>query len=243
MKAAGARLAPIPAGAFTMGSPPAEPGRELREVQHTITLRRPFLLGETPVTQRLWELAMGKCPAFRKDPDRPVEKVSWLDAVAFCNRLSELEGYAPVYEVVGRDVSWREGADGFRLPTEAEWEYAARAGQRLPFAGAAVPGEVGWIQENSGGGTMPVGRKLPNGWGLLDMTGNVHEWVWDRYGAYPTAAVTDPRGAERGNARVYRGGCYESPASAARVAARLRIHPTYKSSTLGLRIARDGEAR
>jgi formylglycine-generating enzyme len=243
MAATSYRLVPVPAGAFEMGSPSTEAGREIRELQHTVTIRRPFLIGETPVTQRLWELTMGANPAFHKDPERPVERISWRASVAFCNRLSELEGLGPVYEVSGREVRWREGADGFRLPTEAEWEYAARAGQRLPFSGSATALEVGWVQDNSGGGTMPVGRKIPNGWGLLDMTGNVHEWVWDRYGGYPTAAVADPRGAERGGARVYRGGCFESPPTAARVAARLRIHPTYKSSAIGLRIARDGEAR
>jgi len=233
------RLLAVAAGSFEMGSPPDEPGREVRETPHAVTLTRGFLLGETLVTQRLWELAMVRNPAFRKDPDRPAERVSWQEAVAFCNRLSELEGFSPVYEVSGRIVRWRTGSSGFRLPTEAEWEYAARAGQRLPYAGAATPGEVGWFEGNSGGGTMPVGRKSPNAWGLLDMTGNVHEWVWDRYGAYPTQPVMDPRGAERGNARVYRGGCFESPPSAARVAARLRIHPTYRSNAIGLRIARD----
>ena len=143
-----------------------------------------FTIGQTQVTQGLWEKVMGSNPSHFKGAKLPVESVSWYDSVRFCNKLSELKGLRPAYSFGSGDepeVSLDLEANGYRLPTEAEWEYAARGGQDYLYAGSDTASEVGWYNSNSGGSTHPVGTLSANGFGLYDMSGNVWEWCNDRY--------------------------------------------------------------
>lgn len=186
---------------------------------------RDYAIGATQVTQAQWRAVMGSNPSHFKGEDRPVELVSWYDAVTFCNKLSELERFEPCYVLAGRAVSWPKGRSctGYRLPTEAEWEYAARAGQDTTYAGSNELGEVAWCSDNSDFETHPVAQKKPNAWGLYDMSGNVWEWVWDGYG---------------GSYRVFRGGSWGSFPFLTRVADRSRCSPSLRGNYLGLRLAR-----
>jgi formylglycine-generating enzyme required for sulfatase activity len=212
----------IPAGTFTMGSPASEAGRSDNEVQHRVTLTRGYWLMDHEVTQGEWQSVMGSNPSeFTKcGAWCPVEQVSWADAVEFAKRVSARDGVA------------------YRLPTESEWEYAARGGQEAVYAGSSEVTSVGWIDGNSGSKTHPVCQKGRNGYGLCDMTGNVWEWTSDWYGAYPSGSVSDPTGASSGSYRVFRGGCWGNSAQLARVAFRYRRGPADRSGILGFRLAR-----
>ncbi len=180
-----------PAGSFMMGSPESEAGRSKDETQHRVTLKMGVWMGKTEVTQRQWVTVIGTTPSTFKGADLPVESVSWEDCQDFFKKLNE------------------KLADGrYRLPTEAEWEYACRAGTTGPYAGELD--EVGWYCDNSGNTTHPVGQKRANAWGLCDMHGNVWEWCQDRYGDYSVGNVIDPTGAVSGSYRVLRGGSWSS---------------------------------
>jgi formylglycine-generating enzyme required for sulfatase activity len=197
--------------------------------------------GMDPVTQALYRAVTDRNPSQFKGDDRPVEKVSWLDAAAFCNRLSEKMGLQPVYEIDGDEVNWNRQSNGFRLPTEAEWEYACRAGTTTRFAHGDLESgldRMAWYRENSGGKTRPVGLKDPNAWGLHDMHGNVWEWVWDWYGDYPSVSVSDPAGPDRGSVRVMRGGSWLNFARLCRSAIRDRGVPGGRGDFLGVRLSR-----
>jgi formylglycine-generating enzyme required for sulfatase activity len=180
-------LQAVPAGTYTLGCTPGQ-GDECGDDEkpsHDVLLPQPFLMGKTEVTQGLYEQIMGNNPSSNSScgSSCPVEQVSWYDAVAFANALSEHLGLPQCYAISGENVTLPSGLScgGFRLPTEAEWEIAARGGQDLRYSGSNSADAVGWYNENSGYDTHPVGQKQPNGYGLYDMSGNVWEWVWDWY--------------------------------------------------------------
>ena len=240
----GPEMVQLPGGEFWMGSPDVEVGRSHDEALHKVRIRGPFLIGITPVTQDLWEGAMGDNPSWTLASDHPVESISWFQAVAFCNRLSEMEGLSPVYRIDGDDVSWDRGMAGFRLPSEAEWELAARAGGQTRFAGSDRSEEVAWHWRNTGGLTRPVAQRVPNGFGLFDLSGNVSEWVWDWYGPYPKGGdpQVDPHGPLYGEFRVHRGGSAFNLPADVRVARRHgEERPTDRYNFLGLRVARSAK--
>jgi formylglycine-generating enzyme required for sulfatase activity/tRNA A-37 threonylcarbamoyl transferase component Bud32 len=234
-------LAYAPAGTFIMGSPTGmrRAGRQDDETQHTVTLTQGFHIGTTEVTQALYKAVMGDNPSsnghYHHDT-HPVEQVSWFDAVAFCNALSELEDLELAYNISGQTVTMNEGASGYRLPTEAEWEYTARAGESHTYAGSNPVDAVAWTFRNSDGQIHPVGSKKANAWGLHDMSGNVWEWTGDWKGDYPTGSVTDPQGASTGDYRVIRGGAFSNSSDKARVANRGGHYPYSALDNLGFRV-------
>jgi serine/threonine protein kinase len=234
----------IPSGTFLMGSPPTEADRSDDELQHQVTLSKSFLLGRTPVTLAQWRTVMGTNPSrFQGDSraDCPVENVSWFDAIEFCNGLSDADGLERCYDArpafrYSVEVTWKMEANGYRLPTEAEWEYACRAGTTAARYGPLD--EVAWYEGNSGGQPHSVGQKRPNALGLHDMLGNMCEWVWDWYGVYPSEAATDPTGPRSGAFRVNRGGSWFSGAWWMCAAYRLGFVPAFRSGLLGFRPCR-----
>jgi serine/threonine protein kinase/formylglycine-generating enzyme required for sulfatase activity len=244
----------IPAGTFLMGSPKGV-GQNDERPQHKVTIRQPFYLAICPVTQRQYAKLMGKNPSHfaatgdgkdkvaRMDTSRfPVESVSWFESVQFCNALSQAEGLKPYYKVQGEQVEIA-GGDGFRLPTEAEWEYACRAGTLLPYGFRGGEQELsgyGWYNKNSDGRTHAVGEARANWNGLHDMHGNVWEWVWDSYEAdyYLRSPTADPLGPSQTAGRVYRGGCWRSSPRDCRSAFRFRGNPGSRYYDLGFRVAR-----
>jgi formylglycine-generating enzyme required for sulfatase activity len=223
----GMKLRLIPAGKFMMGSPRSEPHRYDNEIQHRVSITKPFYLGVTEVTQEQYQKVMGTDPSHFKGPQNPVEKVSWTDAVEFCRKLSAM----PAEKTAGHV---------YRLPTEAEWEYACRSGTTTACGfGDDVSrlGDYGWFVGNSDSSTHPVGEKKPNAWGLYDMHGNVWEWCQDWYGRVLDSA-TDPTGAMSGSLRVLRGGSWSDDAGDCRSADRLRDSPRDRGSALGFRVLR-----
>ena len=231
----------IPAGTFTMGCT-SEQGDDCNASEkpaHKVTISKDFYLMENEVTQALYQRVMGENPSRFKGANRPVETVIWYDAVKFCNKLSQMEGLDQCYTINGTDVSWsNKSCNGWRLPTEAEWEYAARGGQSYKYSGSDNIDEVAWYYGNSGMETHPVGQKKPNGFGLYDMSGNVYEWVWDWYGGYSSQSGTDLVGLSGGQYRVLRGGGWNGSARYARVSTRDSSRPVYESSILGFRPGR-----
>jgi formylglycine-generating enzyme len=237
-------------GAFQMGSHHTEPQSRIDETRHRVVLKRPFRLATTEVTQALWSEIMGSNPGYFGDcPDCPVENVSWYEAVEFCNALSVHHGLTPVYRITDTDPLWLPCADGYRLPTEAEWEYACRAGTLTPYStGRCLPSEqanfnaydplAGCPDGMNRGETVEVGSFPANAWGLHDMHGNVLEWCWDWYGPRGPASVEDPRGPHAGDVKVIRGGSWYCPGNHCRSAFRAHVHPSTKIDHLGFRLAR-----
>jgi sulfatase modifying factor 1 len=239
----GLTLRRIPAGTFLMGSSPQEVAILLDEKpQHGVKIGRPFYLGVYEVTQHEYEQIMNVNPSkFRYSDSLPVEQVSWFDAVIFCNKLSEREGRKPYYRIEGEKLGVL-GGNGFRLPSEAEWEYACRAGTKTPFPFNANDTEIGnyaWFDGNSGKKTHPVGKKQPNRFGLHDMMGNVWEWCVDGYDVdyYKNSPVTDPTGPARTDLRVIRGSAWMVDAVLVRSAYRNRSRPSDRTDHIGFRVA------
>jgi len=239
-------LLPVPGGTFTMGCTPGQqPCDAGTTAAHPVTVR-PFYLSAREVTQAQYAAAMGANPAANTAcPACPVENTSWYDAVRYCNALSTLEGRQVCYyadntlstpfNAASGTVYWDTEADGYRLPTEAEWEYAARAGTDLRYAGSNTATDVGWFGANSGGQTRPD-TLAPNALGLYNLSGNVEEWVWDAFENYPAYAECDPTGPTAfGVNRVRRGGHYASGADGT-VSRRSSVSPASKSATGGFRV-------
>ncbi len=259
---------PIPAGTFQMGSPLSEPGRGPDETQHEVRLTRAFLMQTKEVTQGQWEALMGNNPSRfpQCGSDCPVEQVTWYEALAYANALSRQEGLAECFALSGCIRAPGEGMEctvvsvnapggnvyecqGYRLPTEAEWEFAARAGTQTAFfnGGLTETGcgldpsldRAGWYCGNAGITTHPVGQKQSNGYGLFDVHGNVHEWVWDLYlGDYASLGGTDPVNNSSGSTRVLRGGSWTFFAELCRAAIRFGFDPANRFDILGFRLSK-----
>jgi len=226
----------VEGGTFQMGAPSG--GYDDERPVRSVTVGS-FHMGKHPLTQREWRDVMGANPSHFKGDSLPVESVSWFEAVEYANRRSKKEGLTPAYSESGGSVTWNRGANGYRLPTEAEWEYAARGGKmsrNYEYSGSNNAGEVAWYCDNSGSKTHAVGQKEANELGLHDMSGNVWEWCWDWYGAYPSKAETDPVGAPSGSARVARGGGWGSNAGIVRCADRSRSDPSGRNKNVGFRL-------
>jgi len=217
----GMKLAYIPPGKFTMGSPKTEPDRIANETQRQVTFKKGFRIGVTEVTQKQWQQVMGSNPSFFKGDDLPVEHITWHEAEEFCQRLSQKE------------------KKRYRLPTEAEWEYACRAGTKTAYyAGKdkTMLDVAGWYRENSGNQSHPVSRKKPNPWGLYDMHGNVSEWCAERPDADTFKSNSAQLDREEKMLRDLRGGSWGLGASDCRSASRHRNAASFRFFDLGLRV-------
>ncbi len=218
----------IPAGEFLMGKPDSDKLAESWEKpQHRVRITKPFYLGKYLVTQEQWEAVMGSNPSYFKGPKNPVEMVSWDDCQKILGKLN---------------AKSTAGAGKFQLPTEALWEYACLAGSKTRYCFGDDESKLdryAWYDENSGDKTHPVGEKKPNGWGLYDMYGNVSEWCQDSYdaGYYAKSPMDDPTGPTGGSFRVFRGGCWFSPAMFCRSAYRYGFLPGGRFIHLGLRVS------
>lgn len=221
----------IQPGEFLMGSHEFENGATDEKPRHEVKITKPFYMGKYEVTQEQWLAVMGENSSHFQDPEKPVENISWEDAQDFINKLNR-----------------KEGVNKYRLPTEAEWEYAARAGSETAYCfgedqdGVLLP-QYAWYGENSNGETQSVGKLKPNAWGLYDMHGNVYEWCQDWYGKkqYSDHSATDPSGPSSGDARVLRGGCWDCTAGLCRSAARNLNTPDYQYKNRGFRLALNPE--
>jgi formylglycine-generating enzyme required for sulfatase activity len=216
----GMEFVAIEPGAFLMGAPEGEAqARDYERPPHLVAITRSFGMGRCPVTQEQWERVMGYNPSRFRGPDRPVESLSWEEAGRFVRKLN-----------------LSEKGDHHRLPTEAEWEYCARAGgdhEPEPLESSA------WFADNSQSETRPVGQGLPNAWGLHDMLGQVWEWVFDWYGDYPDYPLADPAGPAEGSDKVIRGGAWGSSKNQCRVFTRGVKSPGERSPLIGLRLVRE----
>jgi uncharacterized protein YjdB len=284
-----ADMARIPAGTFIMGSPETEPNRSSDEAQHSVTLTKNFYMGRYQVTQAQYQTVMGAgedrtTDTYGKGDNYPVYYINWYDAIVFCNKLSIMEGLNPVYSIGGStdpsawgtiptsdNATWNDAVmdasrNGYRLPTEAEWEYACRGdyqnkttetntkpfgigdGTKMTDSMANFNGRNPYDLAQSGqysdpggtyvGKTTAVGSYEPNNYGLYDMHGNLWEWCWDWYGSYSSKAQTDPIGAASGDYRVLRGGSWYDNASGTRSVGRGNINPSKRDSNIGFRLIR-----
>jgi formylglycine-generating enzyme required for sulfatase activity len=218
----------IPAGEFLMGSPDSDnDATHFEKPQHRVRITKPFYLGKCPVTQEQWDAVMGSNTSSFKGPKNPVETVSSDDCQQFLGKLNAKSA---------------AGGGKFQLPTEAQWEYACRAGSKTKYCfgdDTSKLGEYAWYEANSGGKTHPVGEKKPNAWGLYDMHGNVWEWCqdWNDDGDYAQSPSDDPAGPATGRFHVARGGGWGVPAWFCRSANQLLAEHGYREDALGLRVS------
>jgi len=237
-----------PSGVFSMGG---DTGETIEKPQHEVTLTRDFYVGQTEVTQKLFLEVMGYEPVdywgeacvgktHSPDPDHPAYCISWYEALRFANALSQRDGLEQCYLIRKGKLYWPKGLDcsGYRLPTEAEWEYAAKSGYNHQFSGGDKAADVSWNWKNSSRVVHKVASKTHTEWGIYDMSGNVWEWVWDFYGDYGRDAQTDPYGPDYGDYRVRRGGSWFNGESEVRSASRLRRQPRSHFALIGFRLVR-----
>ncbi len=268
----------IPPGIFTMGSPETEPCRDPDETQHQVTLTRGFYMMQTEMSRQMWADLKEDQPSLPADPsnpdysptlDHPVQYTNWFEAILFSNLKSLQDGYTRCYYkdagytipvdssnyTSGGIIYWDFYANGYRLPTESEWEYACRAETTGEFScnetnysaencASCVSGTLPALEQhcvfctNDPGITAEVGSKLPNSWGLYDIHGNLWEWCWDSYGPYPSGPVTDPTGSVTGSYGVFRGGSWSFPADDVRSASRHYNYLDLRVLNLGFRLVR-----
>lgn len=222
-------------------------GNSSEHPRHEVTLDS-YYIAETQTTQQQFELVMGKNPSRFIQKANPVECISWLDAIMFCNELSIQQGLTPAYilsesSIRSSVVTWQQSSSGYRLPTEAEWEHCCRAGTSTNYSCGDNLNQlvqVAWFQKNSQGATHPVGELKSNHWGLFDMHGQVYEWVWDWFDSnwYKNSPTFNPTGPLVGSARVLRGGSWSEPANRIRSAYRIGSRPDTLSPQIGFRVAR-----
>jgi formylglycine-generating enzyme required for sulfatase activity len=249
-----ANMVRVEGGTFQMGN--SSSGNNNERPVHTVTVKS-FYMGKYEVTQREWREIMGTTLRQQRDmADRsflvgegdnyPMYYVNWYEAVEFCNKLSIKEGLTPAYRGSGDNIICDWNANGYRLPTEAEWEYAAKGGIKdlltATYSGSNSAGSVAWYGGNGEGNsrrnTHPVGTKAANSLGIYDMSGNVYEWCWDRYENYSSGSQPDPRGPSSGVGRVIRGGSWYSSAALVRSAYRGSYTPSNRDSEIGFRLVR-----
>lgn len=232
-------------GSFTMGCTTEQGNCDSDEIPAHQVILTTYEIGKYEVTQKEWRTVMGTNPSRFSGDNRPVEQVSWNDVITFCNKLSIREGFTPVYTVNGSTVTANWSANGYRLPTEAEWEYAARGGSlstNTIYSGSNHIDSVAWYGSNSSEGfTIEVGTMSPNQLGIYDMSGNVWEWCWDWYGEnyYSSSPLANPTGPSSGSQRVRRGGGYTSSEKSCRVVGTRGVGSVHiGGSSSGLRLAR-----
>ncbi len=246
------RMMLIPAGSFRMGNIMKNPDGDTSELPvHLVTITRPFLMSSTEVTQEQYIAVLNINPGMFRGYTRPVEMVRWVDAIVYCNRRSEKEGLVRCYSGSGNAVVCDFTANGYRLPTEAEWEYACRGGAETDFCTGNMThpkrdpvdpalDRLGWFGGNAGATTHPVGEKEANAFGLYDMHGNVAEWCWDWWQIhyYNSSPAENPTGSSVGTLRVIRGGSWGSDAMRSRSASRSSYDSFTGLSVIGFRVVR-----
>jgi hypothetical protein len=228
-------LVVVSGNTYPMGS---VTGNEDERPIHHVNIKKTLEVAKYEITQRFYELITGENPSQMLASDYPVHNVSWLDAVIFCNLLSEKMDYSPAYLIEGEVVTVIDTANGWRLPTEAEWEFLCRAGKSNDFSGIGRLEDMGWYSANSGMQLQPVGKKAANDFGIFDMHGNVSEWCFDLYAPdyYSSSPNEDPQGATEGSERVVRGGNYQAGNTECRSAFRTK---NLDKMLCGIRIVRD----
>jgi len=229
----------VKGGTFLMGS---KTGLGYEQPVHEVTLTKSFYISKYEITQKQWKTVMDYNPSGFLGDNLPVMNIKWIDAIHFCNRLSKLMNLDTCYIFLDSNIVFFDtSANGFRLPTEAEWEYACRAGSISDFAGNGNPLDMGWFDVNSGMKPHPVGEKMPNAWGIYDMHGNVWEWCWDWFDPlyYEISPKVDPLGPEKGKIRVVRGGSWQKGITFGRSSS--RQFPEDQQTNFGFRVVRNAK--